>query len=417
MSLKSAPVVPAEKAEKTTESPRYLIYSHDTFGLGHFRRCLKIAKALKINYPESSILLVTGQPQAERYLLPEGTDFIKLPAVVKVGDNCYQPRSLGGSFENIFELRQNLIFEALRTFQPHLLLVDHSPLGMKGEIKKTLLELKNQSHPPSIVLGLRDILDEPEKVCTVWESEGIYPVLDETYDRIFIYGSSEFFDPTSAYRFGEKAKSKTCFTGFISDGNPVSGPTRVKKRRFAKQKILLTIGGGEDGMEIVYNYLLMLKEFGDEIKTTTTIVLGPFMQEKWKRMLNTEAVGLAVRFEEFLPELANHFEQADLVISMGGYNTVVEILSSARKALIIPRVFPRKEQLLRAQRLSKLGLVNYISPMDLSPASLFEAVRSMINDPTSNLIQSRQGNLLQLDGASKLAEFCRPLLIAQGVLK
>ncbi|MCI0330429.1 MAG: glycosyltransferase [candidate division Zixibacteria bacterium] len=417
MKLEPAPVVPRAVTEKAAEPPRLLIYSHDTFGLGHFRRCLKIAKAFNSAYPQSAILIVTGQQQAERYRLPEGTDFIKLPAVVKVGESRYQPRSLGSSFEKIFELRQNLISEAIRTFQPHIFLVDHAPLGMKGEIKKTLQELKAKNSSPALVLGLRDILDEPEKVCAAWETEGVYPVLDEVYDRIFIYGTSKFFDPVSEYRFGCKAREKTDFTGFISDGNPSSSSPAKKVGRSARQKILLTIGGGEDGMEIVYNYLVMLKELGDEINAATTIVLGPFMQEKWRRMLIAEAIGLPVRFEEFLPELAPHFEKADLVISMGGYNTVVEILSSARKALIIPRIYPRKEQLLRAQRLSELGLVNYISPVDLSPGKLFDVVYSMINDPTNKLFQARKKNPLPLDGAAKLAELCHPLLTSRGVLK
>lgn len=179
MKFKSVPAIPTAAAEKALDLPRLLIYSHDTFGLGHFRRCLKIAKAFNFSYPESSILLVTGQPQAEHYRLPEGTDFIKLPAVVKVGDNRYRPRSLGNSFAQIFELRQNLIFEAVHSFRPHILLVDHAPIGMKGEIKKTLLELKGEKNSPALLLGLRDILDEPEKVCAAWKLEGVYPVLEE----------------------------------------------------------------------------------------------------------------------------------------------------------------------------------------------------------------------------------------------
>jgi len=417
MKLKSVPQAIASSAVKTLEPPRLLIYSHDTFGLGHFRRCLKIAKAFKSVYPESSILLVTGQPQAERYRLPEGTDFIKLPAVIKVGDDRYHPRSLGSPFEKIFELRQNLIFEAVRTFQPHIFLIDHSPLGMKGEIKKTLLELKNQNHPPALVLGLRDILDEPEKVCATWEREGVYPVLDEIYDKIFIYGLREFFDPVSAYRFSQKAKNKTSYAGFISDVEFRTSPAQEKENTSTPKKILLTIGGGEDGAEIVSAYLEMLSKYKNRLVSKTTIILGPFMPDGQKEAFVEKAKGLPVRFEEFLQELSTYLQEADLVISMGGYNTIVEILSSAKRALIIPRIHPRKEQLLRAQRLSEMGLVGYISPEELTPGRLFETVHLMIADPTSPLAEARQKKLLPLDGAFKLAEFCRPLLTAQGVLK
>ncbi|MGH8003436.1 MAG: glycosyltransferase family protein, partial [Limisphaerales bacterium] len=293
----------------------------------------------------------------------------------------------------------------------------HAPIGMKGEIKKTLQELKTQSDSPSLVLGLRDILDEPEKVCAAWEMEGVYPVLDEVYDRIFIYGTPAFFDPISAYRFGQKAKRKTSFTGFISDGDLTAFPMEGKKNIPNPKKVLLTIGGGEDGAEIVSAYLEMLSKYECRLPIESSIILGPFMPESRKRAFEEKAKGLTVRFEEFLPELLAQLQEADLVVSMGGYNTVVEILSSAKRALIIPRIYPRKEQLLRARRLSEMGLVGYISPEELTPGRLFETVHSMIADPTSPLAEARQKNLLPLDGAFKLAQLCRPLLATQGVLK
>ncbi len=413
MKLKSVSTTATNSDIKILEAPRLLIYSHDTYGLGHFRRCLKIAKGLKSAYPESSILLVTGQPQAERYRLPEGTDFIKLPAVVKVGDNRYRPRSLGSSFETVFELRQNLISEAVRTFQPHIFLVDHVPLGMKGEIKRTLFALKNRIPAPALVLGLRDILDEPEKVCAAWEAEGVYPVLDEVYDRIFIYGTREFFDPVSAYCFGQKAKEKTGFTGFISDPAHASAPASEPNGR--PKKVLLTIGGGEDGAEIVSVYIEMLLAYGDRLRAETTAVLGPFMPENKRKAFTVQAQDLSLRFEEFVPELLGRLEEADLVISMGGYNTVVEILGAARRALLIPRIHPRREQLLRARRLFEMGLVSYISPEELTPERLYQMIMSALTSPKSPLAEARQKNLLPLDGAAKLAELCRPLL--EGVLK
>jgi len=398
------------------EGARILIYSHDTFGLGHFRRCLKIAKAFRSVYPESSILIVTGQPQAERYRLPEGVDFIKLPSVVKSGDDQYRPRSLGNSFKQIFELRQNLIFEAVRVFNPHLFLVDHSPLGMKGEIKKTLFRVKEQKWPTALILGLRDILDEPKKVCETWRKEGVYPVLENLYDQIFIYGTPELFDPVSAYSFGEKARAKTHFTGFITEGKFASdGDNRTAE---SPKRILVTIGGGEDGAEIVETYLRMLSTYGKRFQVETTIVTGPFLPEAIREDFAKKAAGLPVRLEEFVPELSSHLQKADLVVSMGGYNTVTEILASAKKALIIPRVYPRKEQLLRAQKLAELGLIRYISPEQLTPECLYEAVSSILKDEREPLVEARKKNLLPLDGAFNLAELCRPILQARmGVAK
>ncbi len=410
MSFKPSLLTESSVRSVPSEGARILIYSHDTFGLGHFRRCLKIAKAFRSVFPESSILIVTGQPQAERYRLPDGVDSLQLPAVVKTGENKYRPRSLGNSFEQIFELRQNLIFEAARVFNPHLFLVDHSPLGMKREAQKTLFWLKEQGKQTSLVLGLRDILDEPKKVCETWRREGVYPVLENLYDQIFIYGTPELFDPVSAYAFGEKARAKTRFTGFITEGK--SAPDDDNRTAGGSKQILLTIGGGEDGAEIIETYLQMLVDYGSRLGAETTIITGPFLGEEKRKHLAQKAEGLPVRLEEFVPDLTPHLHESDLVISMGGYNTITEILAQARKALIIPRIFPRTEQLIRAQKLSKTGLVNYISPQELTVGRLYETVTTMLKTEREPLVEGRQKNILPLDGALRLAEYCRTFLTA-----
>jgi predicted glycosyltransferase len=388
-----------------------VIYSHDTYGLGHLRRCLKISEALNHTYPELTILLLTGSSYAGRYPLPEGMDFIKLPAVVKVSDNTYRPRSLGISFTEILELRQNLIFEAVRTFNPALLLVDHSPLGMKGELKKTLFWLKEENPRCQLVLGLRDIIDEPAKVIADWEAEGVHKFLDLTYDRIFVYGTPEVFDLVGSYSFGQLARAKTSYTGFIT--NPTGGPTNIETRidrRHLTKEVFLTLGGGEDGGEIVATYLSMLSQYRSRVDIRTTIVTGPLFPDPARSILEAEARALGVEFTDFIPDLAGHLKRADLVVSMGGYNTVAEILATARKALIIPRTYPRKEQLIRAQRLSDMGLVSFIPPDQLTPAVLFDTISSLLSREDDPLAEARETRLLPLDGAAKVASLCYPML-------
>jgi predicted glycosyltransferase len=58
---------------------------------------------------------------------------------------------------------------------------------------------------------------------------------------------------------------------------------------------------------------------------------------------------------------------ADLIVSMAGYNTICEILSLRRKAIVIPRVTPTEEQLLRVERIASCGCFTAIHPDDLTP--------------------------------------------------
>ena len=58
---------------------RILIYSHDTYGLGHLRRCLMIAERLLRDRPQRSVLIATGSPRAVAFEFVPGLDLLKLP--------------------------------------------------------------------------------------------------------------------------------------------------------------------------------------------------------------------------------------------------------------------------------------------------------------------------------------------------
>jgi predicted glycosyltransferase len=57
-------------------------------------------------------------------------------------------------------------------------------------------------------------------------------------------------------------------------------------------------------------------------------------------------------------------------VTMGGYNSVCEVLSLEKRALIVPRVTPRREQLIRAERLRDLGVVDVLHPDDATADAL-----------------------------------------------
>src|SRR5438128_11968376 len=85
---------------------RLLFYSHDTFGLGHFRRSLTIASHLRRHLPEASSLIMTGLEAAYVFETPPAIDFVKLPAVKNVGPDTYRPRHLHISFNRVLRRRE-----------------------------------------------------------------------------------------------------------------------------------------------------------------------------------------------------------------------------------------------------------------------------------------------------------------------
>jgi predicted glycosyltransferase len=120
------------------------------------------------------------------------------------------------------------------------------------------------------------------------------------------------------------------------------------------------------------------------------------------------AKGLPVNLQTFVPSTAAMVRRAELVIATAGYNTTTDLLSMAKRALLIPRVLYRQEQWIRAHRLHELGLATCLHPEKVTPESLFAAIQSTLQD--TPLVRARAKGL-PLDGARNFAEFCAGLQV------
>lgn len=390
---------------------RMAIFSHDTLGLGHLQRSLNISRALTARFPGLSILLLTGSPAVHRYPLPRGVDYVKLPAVRKVAPERYEARSLGLSDAGVLRLRSNILLRSLQDYDPHVLLVDHSPVGMKGELLPALEWLHRHRPTCTKLLGLRDILDDPEVVTALWQKQGIYEVLRRLYDHILIYGSPDVFDTASAYRFPPDVRAKTFYCNYVAEFGPAveQGATEPVASP-GKPQVVVTIGGGDGGEFLIGTYLEMLRR-SPEVDFETLLITGPFLPPERVSRFREEARGLPASLLEFVPSTSPYLERADLVVCTGGYNTVVQTLRFGKRALVIPRVLHRTEQLIRARRLAEMRLVTLLHPSEATPGRLRESVEALLADPARPLAEARAGARIRFDGTARLGDLCARLAV------
>jgi predicted glycosyltransferase len=370
---------PAKAIERlmSNRPPRILIYSNDSFGLGHLRRCRAIAQSLVAWRDDLSILMIAGSPIVGAFSFSPNVDFIRVPGVVKVGNENYQPHAQGMSFEELIAIRSAIILETARLFEPDIFLVDKEPLGLRGEVEPTLQLLKDKGR--LLVLGLRDVMDEPERFAAEWDRKRALPAVESLYDHIWIYGLPEFYDPLAEIRISDAARHKARFTGYLRRGKTPSGfyppPHEIEEPFF-----LITTGGGADGAMLV-DWVLRAYEFDPTLDMPAKIVLGPFMgtsqqtgfMERVDRLKHVEAITFEANMEALM-------RRALGVIAMGGYNTFCEILSFDKRALIVPRTVPRLEQYIRATRAAEIGLVSMLMPDETyDPNQMGQAMRDLPN--------------------------------------
>lgn len=362
-------------------SPRVLLYSHDTFGLGHLRRNLAIAAHLLRRSQPFSALLLTGSPVVASWPMPAGLQVQALPPVVKTGAEEYVSRDNRSSFATVKARREAVILESVIRYRPDVFLIDHAPAGMKGELLEALAFIREEMPATRTVLGLRDIIDSPEAVRSLWREQNIYQLLETAYDHILVYGSRHLFDSVQAYDFPAAVAAKTRYCGYIASNDsdvPTAGHLHVASPASGRPVILVTAGGGGDGYPLLSAYLRALDSIPYDA-AQSIIVPGPLMAEEDRRALELAAAHRPdVRIVFFTTELAELIRSADLVVAMAGYNTTAEILVAKKPAILVPRGAPRMEQRLRATLLSNLGLAWAIQPEEDLVARLAELVQAAL---------------------------------------
>ncbi|MEO5658390.1 MAG: glycosyltransferase, partial [Polaromonas sp.] len=352
-----------------------------------------------------SVLVITGSPMLHAFRIPDRIDYIKLPCLSRNVDGRYGARSLPMTLDGVVRLRANLIRSAIDDFAPDLILVDKKPFGVEDELSGALVDLQSGGRRPKLVLLLRDILDSPEATRRVWRKNGYFEAIEAYYDQVLVVGSPEIFDLRREYQFPPFAAAKVRFCSYIS--RQLGRQSRADVRRSLGVRedqplVLVTPGGGEDGHELIGACLSGLKSLPAARRPRTHIVCGPEMSDARRGAIEAAADELPqVSLQDFSDDMMSLMGGADVVLAMGGYNTVCELLTLRKRAVLVPRVKPGVEQLMRAERMAGRGLVRMLHPDDLTPAALMAGLQSELA-----ALASRQQlpKSPRLDGLARVTE-------------
>lgn len=378
-------------------SPRILLYSHDTFGLGHLRRNRKIAEAILRSVASARIMLATGSDLAGRFPALDGMELVQLPPVTKQADGAYRSLDASLPLDALLEQRAAVLKSAAAEFVPDILIADKEPLGLLGELESTLDVLeRGGTHK---VLGLRDVLDDSEKLRAEWDRRGIARRLPGLYDEIWIYGPDWFHAPLDGLDLPQEVMSICRHIGFL--GNPRLPAETGSDAGLPDGYVLVTAGGGEDG-ESLMRQVLAACECAVPVGRPLAMLPGPLMSPAALGELAERASALPdVRVLDFHADPSPLVAGASGVVAMCGYNTFCEVLEADRPALFVPRETPRLEQYIRASRAAELGAARLIRSSEADDAQkLADAINVLPDGPRPSTASRRFG----FDGLDRLGE-------------
>ena len=352
------------------KGPSVVMYSHDTLGLGHMRRNSSIARELVAQVPDISVLMLVGCPAGMVFEPCAGVDYVKLPSLNKLGRDAFEAGSLRIDAETTRDMRARIIGGVITSIDPDIFLVDHEPGGAMDELRPILAQLQKNPRVRT-VLGLRDILDDPVRTRSAWAARGTNQLIAESYDHVLVYGDAEFFPSAESYGLHSLKPGAVTECGVVTTVRtmPRTPTPRVPRR------ILVSGGGGRDAYPLIETAIRAVQSIPARRRPEVTVITGPLMDAE----LRDEALRLGatagIEVLEHVSDLPALMRDADLLVTMTGYNSINEALAIGCPIVTVPRLGPSAEQRLRAEALEAAGLAVYLRREDLTPQSLARLMR------------------------------------------
>jgi predicted glycosyltransferase len=251
--------------------------------------------------------------------------------------------------------------------------------------------LAGLAEKPSIHLLLRDILDTPEATQVVWQAHDYHGAIARHYDSVLVVGERNIFDVGAEYAFPPETREKLAYCGYINRANPKHAE-RNSALKGQRPKVLMHAGGGQDGPALIEAAIGAIRMEGEMRGFDCTIIGGPELGNADKARLSVAVERLHdVEWLDFTDAMGSEIAAADLVVSMGGYNSVCEILSYRKRAIIVPRSYPVREQRIRAEAMDRLGLLKMIPLEQLSAVRLNREMQTELS--LCNVVNSRTARI------------------------
>jgi predicted glycosyltransferase len=355
-------------------SVRVLLVSHDGFGLGHTRRNSRIAGALRAAGTDVEVTVLTGVASRHTWLGADGVRVVRMPPLTKDAAGVYTGH--GRSLAKTLTRRARIARETVELTRPDLVLVDRHPFGVDGELRGALAMARRQG--AVVLLGLRDVLDSPAAVRAELagpEWVGASRVVDE----VLVYGDPRICDHVREYGLGAAPR----YVGVVT-----AAPPTVARSAADDGCVVVAAGGGGDGRAVLE---LAASLVGLPRYRSVVAVTGPAGEMR-------SGLPGGVHVVSSREDCAALFATATATVQMGGYNSTYEAVVSGLRPVLVPRRAPRREQAIRATRLTCLGLADV-----LDPGADADELRWLLDRDRTTPAERLAASGLALDGADTVA--------------
>jgi predicted glycosyltransferase len=376
-----------------------LFYCQHILGIGHLIRSMEIVRGLLADF---EICFVNGGRVVEEFPIPAGVRVVNLPAIAT--DTEFQElRAIDPDqdLEAVFDQRRAILLDLVAEVQPDLLVIELFPFGRRRFSTELVPCIETaKARGAKVVCSLRDIVVTKQDQAR--HEDKICRLMNQYFDLLLIHGDPSFQPLELSFSRVQDLQCPVAYTGYvvqeaaaIAADTPLVDPDRPL--------ILTSVGGGRFGHELLFS-VVEAAQFLEHLPHQILVFAGPFCPPEVFAELEVRAGDRPnVLLQRYTPNLLAYMHQADLSISMAGYNTTMNVLTSGVRAMVLPFTGnDDQEQTLRAERLEELGIVRVIRPDDLRPESMAQRVMTCLQ-------QGPGGRSFDFGGVEKTALYLKDL--------
>ena len=393
---------------------KILFYCQYLAGMGHLVRSTEIIRSLVKDF---DVCLINGGQLIPGFEFPAEARVVHLPAVWEDGSQL-KPVDSSLTIDEVKESRKQKILDVLEKFQPDCIVTECFPFSkhkLKFELKPMLKQAKENDI--TIVCSLRDlIMTQPmSESAKIRRREKICKLIDRFYDLVLFHGDANLLRLEDSFPGVDKLDCDLFYTGYVApaaESDLPATPEDIIGLNRTEPSIVVSVGGGRHGYPLLEAVLLASPILKKSIPHKIHCFAGPFMAEaEFQRLQTIAAKQDNVTMRRFTPRLTQYMQQADLSVSLGGYNTIMNILQTKVRSLILPSLNEHQtdEQSIRARKLAQLNIISLLQPQDLKPAILADKIVTHLNHPKPN-------NNFKLSGAATTASKLKELLYTNTIV-
>ncbi|HEV2200094.1 MAG TPA: glycosyltransferase [Bryobacteraceae bacterium] len=386
---------------------KVLFYCQHVLGIGHLVRSAEVARALS---RDDDVTFVSGGAPVDGFPFPRGVKLVQLPAL-QTGDEfgALEDCGSGHTVEEVQALRVQRLLSLFDELRPDALVIELFPFGRKRfafELIPLLERTRSRSEETLVACSLRDIL--VEKPDPAKHEERVSRIVNTYFDLILIHGDPAFQELDETFHRVGDLHCEIQYTGLVQQEEPALTP--VPMQFDTVPTIVASIGSGRyrHGQILLESVIRAAAQLEDKIAHRFRVFAGPFIPpEVYAALEQMARQAPNVEIEKYSPHFIECLKRADLSISMGGYNTIMNILATGVRSLVYPYTANDDlEQQIRARKLASLGVAELLHPEMLAPEVLAPKIAGMLAKKPARFT-------FDMDGAANTARILRSAVSAK----